>query len=63
MKGGFKNGVGTFYGDDMLNGKKVLARFLWTDITPTSGHWEQAYSPDGGKTWETNWVQDIRRLP
>ena len=62
MKGGFKNGVGTFYGDDILNGKKVLARFLWSDITPTSCHWEQAYSPDGGKTWETNWVQDIRRV-
>jgi hypothetical protein len=54
--------VGTFYGDDMLNGKKVLARFLWSDINPTSCHWEQAYSPDGGKIWETNWVQDIRRV-
>jgi len=49
MKGSFHNGVGT-------------SRFLWSDITPTSGHWEQAYSPDGGKTWETNWVQDIIRV-
>src|ERR1700684_1175214 len=62
MKGTFHNGVGTFYGDDTLNGKPVRARFLWSDITPTSGHWEQAYSPDGGKTWETNWVQDIIRV-
>ena len=62
MKGSFHNGVGTFYGDDTLNGKPVRARFLWSDITPTSGHWEQAYSPDGGKTWETNWVQDITRV-
>jgi hypothetical protein len=63
MRGSFKNGVGTFYGDDTLNGKPVRARFIWSDITRTSCHWEQAYSPDGGKTWETNWVQDIRRTP
>ena len=63
MRGGFKNGMGTFYGDDTLNGKRVRARFIWSGITPTSCHWEQAYSPDGDKTWETNWVQDIRRAP
>ena len=44
MRGSFHNGVGTFYGDDTLNGKPVRARFLWSDITPTSGHWEQADS-------------------
>lgn len=63
MRGSFHNGVGTFYGDDTLNGRPVRARFLWSKITPTSCHWEQAYSPDGGKTWETNWEQDITRIP
>ena len=62
MRGGFHNGVGTFYGDDTLNRKPVRARFIWSNITATSCHWEQAYSPDGGKTWETNWVQDIIRI-
>lgn len=62
MVGGFHNGVGTFYGEDMVKGKRVRARFLWSNITPTSGHWEQADSPDEGKTWETNWVQDITRV-
>ena len=62
MIGSFHNGVGTFYGEDTVNGKQVRARFLWTNITPTSGHWEQADSPDEGKTWETNWVQDIQRV-
>ena len=61
MRGSFQNGVGTFYGDDTLNGRKVRARFIWSKITPTTCHWEQAYSPDEGKTWETNWVQDIVR--
>lgn len=63
MVGGFKDGVGTFYGDDTLNGRAVRARFIWSNISPSSGHWEQAHSPDGGKTWETDWVQDIRRAP
>jgi hypothetical protein len=62
MRGGFREGVGTFYADETFNGKPVRTRFLWTKITPTSCHWEQAYSPDGGKTWETNWVQDIVRV-
>src|ERR1700687_5276890 len=62
MRGTFKDGVGTFYGDDTYNGRPLRARFLWTKITPTSCHWEQAYSPDEGKTWETNWVQDITRV-
>ena len=62
MVGTFHNGVGTFYGIDTVNGKQVRARFLWSNITPTSGHWEQADSPDEGKTWETNWVQDITRI-
>ena len=62
MIGSFHNGVGTFYGNDTVKGKQVRARFLWTNITPTSGHWEQADSPDEGKTWETNWVQEITRV-
>lgn len=60
MKGSFQNGLGTFYGDDTWNGKTVRARFLWSGITPTSCHWEQAYSADGRKTWETNRVQDVK---
>jgi hypothetical protein len=62
MVGGFHNGVGIFFGDDTVRGKQVRARFIWSNITPTSCHWEQSASPDGGKTWETNWVQDITRV-
>jgi len=63
VRGGFHDGVGTFYADDTFNGKPIRVRFIWSKITPTSCQWEQAYSPDGGKTWETNWVQDIKRAP
>lgn len=62
VRGSFRNGVGTFYADDTENGKRIRIRFIWSKITPTSCHWEQAYSPDGGKTWETNWVQDLKRV-
>ena len=63
VKGRFQNGVGTFYSNDTLRGKPVRVRFTWSQITPTSAHWEQAFSPDGGKTWETNWTTDFRRAP
>ena len=62
VKGRFVHGVGTFYADDTLRGKPIKVRFVWSDITPNSAHWEQAYSGDGGKTWEVNWSQVLRRV-
>ncbi|MGA2646630.1 MAG: hypothetical protein ABSF15_18105 [Candidatus Sulfotelmatobacter sp.] len=63
VRGGFHNGVGTFYAnDDTEDGKPVRTRLLWSEITPTSGHWEQAQSTDGGKTWETDWIMDLKRV-
>lgn len=63
VRGHFANGVGTFYGDTTINGKPVRVRFIWSQITGTSPRWEQAYSPDDGKTWETNWIMEFRRVP
>jgi hypothetical protein len=59
--GGFKDGVGTFEGDDTFNGKPIKVRFQWSKITGSSAHWEQAFSPDGGATWETNWTMEFSR--
>jgi hypothetical protein len=61
VKGRFEKGVGTFYSNDTLRGKTVRVRFTWSNITATSAHWEQAFSPDGGKTWEVNWITDFKR--
>jgi hypothetical protein len=61
VQGRFENGVGTFYGNTTINGEPMRARFIWSQITATSARWEQAYSPDAGKTWETNWVMEFRR--
>ena len=60
--GNFQNGVGTFEGDDTFGGKPIKVRFTWSRITPTSAHWEQAFSADGGKSWETNWRMDFERI-
>jgi hypothetical protein len=59
--GSFKNGVGTFTGDDVHEGKKIKVRSQWSRITTTSAHWEQAWSADGGATRETNWISELTR--
>ena len=60
--GAFENGVGTFFADDTLNGQPIRVRFLWMDITAASACWQQAFSNDGGATWETNWVMEFQRV-
>lgn len=62
VKGGFKDGVGTFYSDDTLRGKSIRVRYTWSRITATSAQWDQAFSADGGKTWETNWVMRFEKI-
>jgi hypothetical protein len=63
VRGRFVNGIGTFYADDTLRDKPIRVRYIWSGITTTAAHWEQAFSPDGGKTWETNWITDFRKTP
>lgn len=61
--GEFKNGRGEFIAQDTINGKTILIRFEWTKLDTESPHFEQAFSDDGGKTWEVNWITDQRRIP
>ena len=60
--GEFKNGRGEFYDQETLNGRAILVRFLITDITPNLCRFEQAFSDDGGKTWEVNWIATDTRV-
>jgi hypothetical protein len=60
--GEFKNGRGEFYNQDTLNGRSILVRFIISDITPNSCRFEQAFSDDGGKTWEVNWIAVDTRI-
>lgn len=59
--GKFVAGVGTFLANDTLDGRPIVVRFLWTQPQPEHPHWEQAFSADGGQTWETNWTMDFIR--
>jgi hypothetical protein len=52
------NGRGEFYNQQVYEGRAIYARFIWSGVTTNSPHFEQAFSVDGGKTWETNWVTD-----
>jgi len=51
-----KNGRGEFYDSEIINGRSILVRYIWSDITPASARFEQSFSDDGGKTWEPNWI-------
>lgn len=60
--GEFKNSRGEFYDRETLNGRAILVRFVISDITANSCHFEQAFSDDGGKTWEVNWIATDTRV-
>ena len=61
--GGFgDDGRGAFYGQDTLDGRTILVRFIVKRISPNEARFEQAYSIDGGQSWEDNWIAvDTRR--
>jgi hypothetical protein len=60
--GEFKDGRGEFFAQDTINGKTILIRYEWTNLTTNTPHFEQAFSDDGGKTWEVNFITDQTRL-
>lgn len=62
VRGRFADGVGTFFADDTLGGRPIRVRFVWR-VRGDDGHprWEQAFSPDGGASWETNWTMAFRK--
>jgi hypothetical protein len=62
--GEFRDGRGEFYDQEMLKGRAIFVRFIITCSDADTCHFEQAFSPDGGKTWEVNWIAtDTRRKP
>jgi hypothetical protein len=63
MEGTWTDGVGTFLGHDTIAGTPTEVRFIWTNPTPSTARWEQAFSTDTGATWRTNWTMDLTRPP
>ena len=63
VTGGFENGVAEFFGEELYQGKTVKMRFIWSDITPSSARWEQAYLDASSGEWETNWIMEFTKAP
>ena len=59
--GSFAGPTGTFFASDCLDGKPITVRFVWHANSGSNPVWEQAFSDDDGKSWETNWVMEFVR--
>jgi hypothetical protein len=59
--GRFVDGRGEFFGDDTHERRPIRVRYIWSGITATTARWEQAFSADGERTWETNWLMELTR--
>ncbi|WP_345323644.1 hypothetical protein [Candidatus Villigracilis proximus] len=57
--GEFSNGIGLFFADEILEGMPIKIQFKWELLKLNQPRWEQAFSADGGATWETNWTMDF----
>jgi hypothetical protein len=61
LVGSFTNGCGAFYAQELFAGRAIFSRFIWMVLSEDTCRWEQAFSADGGQTWETNWTMDFTR--
>ena len=59
--GEFKDGRGEFFDQEPFNGRTILVRVVWSNISPNSHQFEQSFSDDGGETWEPNFVATLTR--
>ena len=59
--GQFTGTRGEFYDQEQYKGRAILVRYMWLNISSKSARMEQSFSPDGGKTWETNWICELTR--
>jgi NIPSNAP len=59
--GGFDGDEGRFEAVETMDGRPVRVRFLWQRLGPDAARWQQAFSADGGASWETNWIMDFER--
>jgi hypothetical protein len=59
--GRFTDGRGDFHGDDTWQGRPIRVHFVWSGITADTARWEQSFSADDGRTWESNWIMEFTR--
>jgi hypothetical protein len=61
VTGGFTGNRGEFFDQEGFKGRAILVRYVWLNLSPQSARMEQSFSPDGGKTWEVNWICELSR--
>ena len=59
--GQFTGNRGEFFDQEEFKGRAILVRYVWLNLHPKQARMEQSFSPDGGKTWETNWICELSR--
>ena len=59
MVGRWEGDHAEFFGEEEVDGRKVACVFRWT--RGEHPRWEQAFSNDEGRTWETNWIMEFTR--
>jgi hypothetical protein len=60
--GRFEGATGVFEAEEQIDDRLIFVRFIWSRVNEPEPHWEQAFSADRGRTWETNWVMDYTRI-
>lgn len=63
MIGQFANGRGEFVDHEIFSGRSILSRNAFSEISTDFSRFEQAFSQDGGRSWETNWVMTFTLTP
>ena len=61
VTGQFTGKRGEFYDQEVWKGRAIFVRYMWLDQGPHAARMEQSFSPDGGKTWEVNWICELSR--
>ena len=62
LSGTFRHGRGEFFSTRRgQDGTETISRYTFSDITPTSLRWDDAFSRDGGATWRHNWIMEFTR--
>ncbi len=59
--GRFTDAGGEFFDEEEYDGRPIKVRYQWSEINATTAHFEQAFSVDGGATWEVNWISTVTR--
>jgi hypothetical protein len=61
LTGSFQDGREELYSQDTVDGRAILVRGTWSNIAADSHRYQEAYSTDGGKTWQTVFTADLIR--